>query len=188
MDRSLGRIWPRATSKLYEEPKKLVAHGLAQTWTEHVGRRQRTMYSITADGRQALAAWLQHPGDGPVLEFEQLLKVFFAENGTRADTLATLAAAQEWARARCEESWVVGRQYLDGHGPFGRLAELQLASRFITDFYRLVGEWSRWAATVVNAWPDDLRQARHDPAVVAETVRRAAAGADRQGQLNSSPW
>jgi len=24
MDRSLGHMWPRATSKLYEEPKKLV--------------------------------------------------------------------------------------------------------------------------------------------------------------------
>ena len=30
MDRSLGRIWPRATSKLYEEPKKLVEHGFAR--------------------------------------------------------------------------------------------------------------------------------------------------------------
>src|SRR5690606_29940480 len=30
VDRSLRRIWPRAQSKLYEEPKKLVAHGYAQ--------------------------------------------------------------------------------------------------------------------------------------------------------------
>ncbi|MGZ4559270.1 MAG: PadR family transcriptional regulator [Mycobacteriaceae bacterium] len=181
MDRSLGRVWPRATSKLYEEPKKLVAHGLARSSTEQVGRRKRTLYSITEEGRQALATWLQYPGEGPVLEFEQLLKVFFAENGTRADALATLAAAQEWARARCEESWAVGRQYLDGHGPFPeRLAELQLTSRFITDFYRLVGEWARWAADIVNIWPDDLRQARHDPAVATETVRRAAVGANRR--------
>ena len=25
MERTLGRVWPRAQSKLYEEPKKLVA-------------------------------------------------------------------------------------------------------------------------------------------------------------------
>jgi PadR family transcriptional regulator, regulatory protein AphA len=37
---------------------------------------------ITPEGRQALAAWLHDPGDGPVIEFEQLVKVFFAENGT----------------------------------------------------------------------------------------------------------
>ena len=30
MRRALGQFWPRAESKLYEEPKKLVAHGLAR--------------------------------------------------------------------------------------------------------------------------------------------------------------
>ena len=56
MDRALSRFWPRARSKLYEEPKKLVAHGLARATTEAVGRRPRTVYSITAKGRRALAA------------------------------------------------------------------------------------------------------------------------------------
>src|SRR5436309_13332803 len=83
MDRSLGRFWPRAVSKLYEEPKKLVSHGLARASTQRNGQRTRTVYTITLKGRRALAAWLQQPGDGPVLEFEQLLKVFFAENGTK---------------------------------------------------------------------------------------------------------
>jgi hypothetical protein len=76
------RIWRRAVSKLYEEPKKLVSHGLASASTEQNGRRTRTVYAITPEGRQALAAWLHDPGDGPVIEFEQLVKVFFAENGT----------------------------------------------------------------------------------------------------------
>ena len=34
MDRSIGRIWPRAQSKLFEEPKKLVAHGYAEARDE----------------------------------------------------------------------------------------------------------------------------------------------------------
>ena len=34
MDRSLGRVWPRAVSKLYEEPKKLVDHGHARASTQ----------------------------------------------------------------------------------------------------------------------------------------------------------
>ena len=78
MDRALGRFWPRSESKLYEEPKKLVAHGLARAAEERVGRRGRTVYSITPRGRRALARWQAEPGDGPVLEFEQLLKVFFS--------------------------------------------------------------------------------------------------------------
>jgi PadR family transcriptional regulator AphA len=179
MDRSLGRIWPRAVSKLYEEPKKLVSHGLARTRTEQNGRRTRTVYAITAKGRRALATWLQQPGEGPALEFEQLLNVFFAENGTTTDLLATLAAAQDWARARCQESLAIGEQYAAGSGPFReRLPELQLTSRFLTDFYLLVGQWARWATTVVESWPDDPRQALHDPEVIAETVRRAANGTE----------
>jgi DNA-binding PadR family transcriptional regulator len=173
MERSLGRIWPRAVSKLYEEPKKLVDHGLARSCDQQNGQRTRTIYTITAKGRRALAAWLQKPGEGPVIEFEQLVKVFFAENGTKTDTLNTLNAAEEWARARCAESLAVGEAYLSGEGPFPeRLPELQLASRFITDFYLLVLDWAIWAAAIVDTWPDDPQQARHEPDVLTETVRR----------------
>jgi DNA-binding PadR family transcriptional regulator len=179
MDRSLGRIWPRAASKLYEEPKKLVQHGLARASTEQNGRRTRTVYAITPKGRRALAAWLREPGAGPVIEFEQLLKVFFAEHGTKEDALNTLRATQEWAKARCAESRAVGERYLSGEGPFpARLPELQLSSRFITDFYLLVLDWAEWAAGIVQKWPADPRQARQDPAALAETVERARRAAD----------
>jgi DNA-binding PadR family transcriptional regulator len=177
MDRSLGRIWPRATSKLYEEPKKLVAHGFATSDIDQAGRRPRTMYTITPKGRAALSSWLAEPGEGPVLEYGQLVKVFFAENGSTDSLRATLAAAQDWARARCAESLAVATEYAHGTGPFPqRTPELELVSRFITDFYRLVGEWAHWASGIVSTWPDDPRQARHDPAEIAETLRRAAEG------------
>jgi DNA-binding PadR family transcriptional regulator len=180
MDRSLGRIWPRAVSKLYEEPRKLVDRGLARTTSEQKGQRTRTLYSITPKGRRALAAWLQQPGAGPVIEYEQLVKVFFAENGTKTDALNTLNSAQEWARARCAESLAVGEAYLGGGGPFReRLPELQLASRFITDFYLLVLNWAGWATAIVDTWPDDARHASHDPDVLAETVERARSATPR---------
>jgi hypothetical protein len=168
-------------SKLYEEPKKLVAHGLARSATERNGRRTRTVYAITAEGRRALRDWLAEPADGPALEFEQLLKVFFADHGTTADVLATLAAARGWAQARCQESLTIGEQYADGRGQFPeRAAVLQLTSRFLTDFYLLVGEWAAWAAGIAASWPDEPGQASPDPAVLAETLRRAAGGLQRQ--------
>jgi PadR family transcriptional regulator, regulatory protein AphA len=179
MDRSLGRMWPRAQSKLYEEPKKLVAHGLASAAEERVSRRSRTVYAITEEGRQALATWLRAPGAGPVLEFEQLLKIFFSENGTKADALATLAATRAWAQAQSAESLAIGREYLKGQGPFPqRLAQLDLTARFLTDFYAMVGDWARWAAGIIEAWPDDPRQARPDRALAEDVVRRAAAAAN----------
>src|SRR5687767_15650538 len=85
MRRALGQFWPRARSKIYEEPKKLVAHGLARASAERVGNRPRTVYEITGEGSHVLRAWLSTPGESPVLEFEQLVQVFLAEHGTKAD-------------------------------------------------------------------------------------------------------
>ena len=174
MDRSLGRIWPRAKSKLYEEPKKLVALGLARSTEDAVGRRRRTVYRITPRGRTALARWLHTPGAGPVLEFEQLLQVHFAENGSTDDVLANLAATQRWAIEQNEGNIEVGKTYVEGRGLFEhRSAQNSLVGRFVTDYYAMVQEWAQWATSVVESWPDDPGDARADPEVLAETMRRA---------------
>jgi PadR family transcriptional regulator, regulatory protein AphA len=175
MDRSLGRIWPRATSKLYEEPKKLVEHGYATARRDRVGRRPRTVYAITAEGRRALSAWLAEPAPGPTLESEQVLKLFFADHGTRDDALATVAAARSWAEDRNADNRAVGAAYLAGAGPFqDRLATNVITARFLTDFYRMVAEWADWAAEVIERWPDDPSEAAPDIEIVRDTVRRAA--------------
>ena len=174
MDRSLGRVWPRATSKLYEEPKKLVEAGLAVGTSQMTGRRPRTVYSITPAGRTALAEWLRAPGAGPVLEWEQLLKVWFSDHGTKADALASLTAARTWAANLNEENQKAGRAYLAGEGPFQqRAAQNMLAGAFITDFTALVDRWAAWATTVVEKWPDDPAKALPDRAALEAIVRRA---------------
>jgi DNA-binding PadR family transcriptional regulator len=174
MDRSLGRVWPRAQSKLYEEPKKLVEHGLARARTETVGKRPRTTYAITAKGRRALASWLREPGSGPVLEFEGLLKLIFAENGTRDDALATIAAARDWAIERNTENLVAARQYLAGSGPFQQRAAITtIGGAFLTDFYAMVAAWADWASDVIAEWPDDPAQARPDVKEQRKIVQRA---------------
>jgi PadR family transcriptional regulator, regulatory protein AphA len=174
MDRSLGRIWPRATSKLYEEPRKLVALGLARSREEWIGERARTVYRITPKGRRALAAWLREPPAGPVLEAEPLLRMIFADNGTRTDALAALAATRAWAEERNEANVAVGRSYAAGRGLFQeRAAQNMLVGSFLTDFYRLVAEWAEWASGNVERWPDDPGQATPDPAEMAAIVRRA---------------
>ena len=175
VDRSLRRIWPRAQSKLYEEPKKLVAHGLARATDDSVGRRRRTRYTITGKGRRALAAWLQRPGDGPLLEFEQLVKISFADSGSRADVLTNLAATRLWVLEQNVENLATGRAYLEGSGPFPERAALNLlAGRFLTDFYVMMARWVRWATDLVEGWPDDVRDAPYDRKAAAEAVELAA--------------
>ena len=174
MDRSLGRIWPRAQSKLYEEPKKLAAGGYARAKEERVGERPRTVYSITPKGHRALAAWQAEPSAGFVLESEHLLKIFFAENGSRDDALKTLASARAWAEERNVGNLEAARAYLRGDAPFqSRAAQTLLVGRFITEFYRLVAEWSDWATDLVEQWPDDPSDAVPDVAAQRESMRRA---------------
>jgi PadR family transcriptional regulator, regulatory protein AphA len=174
VDRSLRRIWPRAQSKLYEEPKKLVAHGFARAADDPVGRRRRTRYTITAKGRRALAAWLEQPGDGPILEFEQLLKISFADSGSKADIVANLEATRTWVLDQNEENLATARAYQEGRGAFPQRAALnQLGGRFLTEFYVTVARWVEWASSIVERWPDDVDDAPFDAAAADEGVRLA---------------
>ncbi len=174
VDRSLRRIWPRAQSKLYEEPKKLVAHGFAKATDDPVGRRRRTRYTITAKGRRALASWLQQPGEGPILECEQFLKIHFADSGTTGDIIANIEATRAWVLEQNEESLATARAYVDGRGAFPQRGALnQLVGTFLTNDDLTVAEWVDWASRLVDRWPDDPRNAPFDVEAAKESVRRA---------------
>jgi PadR family transcriptional regulator AphA len=175
MDRVLNRFWPRARSKVLEEPKKLVAMGLATASNETVGRRPRTVYEITTDGRELLAAWVKEPGAGPILEFEQLVKVFFSENGSREDLLRTLREVRAITYERTLHNIEVSRSVLDRRTPFPhRDAVNQLVGTFLMDFDDMVDRWAEWAAGVVEQWPEDPGAAEPDLAAVEVVLRRAS--------------
>jgi len=176
MQRALGRFWPRAESKLYEEPKKLVALGLARAEKETVGRRPRTIYSITPAGRQAMERWVAEPGAGPVLEFEGLVKLFYAEHGTKADILETLDRVRAWSDEQHRASVGIPRSYLDGEGAFPeRLPWILLCGQFLEEFDVMVERWTDWAEQVVEAWPDDVTAATPEMEVLEAQARRAEA-------------
>ena len=174
MQRALGQFWPRAESKLYDEPKKLVAHGYATATVEHVGKRPRTVYDITPAGREALGAWMPGQSDVPVIEFEGLVRVFFAEHGTKADVLAAIDAAHAWVDQRYAQSEGISRSYLDGEGEFPeRLPWLILIGRFLEEMIDAVERWADWATATVEAWPDDLDRAEPDLAVLEAMAAKA---------------
>ncbi len=184
MDRALGWFWPRTRSKLYEEPKKLAAAGLAKATTESVGRRRRTVYSITVKGRRALANWVSTPGGGgPVLEFEQLVKVFFAEHGSKEDLLATLAELRTWLEEGAVASQGIPHEYLECRGPYpDRLPWLILTGRFLYEFDLAVERWLDWATDAVESWPDDIRTAEPDWEALAAMAQRVDAILERRAR------
>jgi PadR family transcriptional regulator AphA len=104
--RSLSYCWPKAESVLYDEPKRLVRLGLATAQREPVGRRTRTAYAITGEGRRALGAWLAPPTRSSRFEFEAILRLLYADQGTKAELLDAVRAARRWA----EERYAEGRE------------------------------------------------------------------------------
>jgi DNA-binding PadR family transcriptional regulator len=155
MQRSLRNFWPRAERRIYDEPKVLVAHGLAQARTEHTGRRPRTIYAITPKGRAALRAWLAQPGAGPSLEFEALLKVFLADQGDKQALLANLQGIRTWAEEEHRRGIQLVGDYLHTGGPFpARLHLITLMVRFLGfEWAAAVHRWATWAEQEVQHWP-----------------------------------
>ena len=160
MEISLRNFWPRAERKLYEEPRKLVAHQLATVQRETVGKRPRSVYRITAAGRQALRAWLDEPGALASLEFETLIKVFFGEHGSKEQLLANLDRiySQATARAVIDAQWA--QHYLTTGGQFPqRLAVISLVGTLQAQLNHTILAWSGWARQLADGWPEDLRTA-----------------------------
>ena len=173
VQRSLSWFWPRAERKLYDEPKRLVADGLATASAETTGKRPRTVYAITGPGRAAVGEWLDEPPAPRTTEFEGMLKVFFADAGTLDQLRTTLDRIAAEAADRLAEVTAFAREWLDG-APFparshlGALGlELQRAQE------QAVLTWARWARAEIDAWPSTQDPGDWDP---DEVFTRLAAG------------
>lgn len=175
LKRSTRHYWPRAESKIYEEPKKLVAHGLATATREYTGRRPRTVYAITDQGREILQRWLDEPGQPPLVEFEGVVKVLFAEQGTKQQLLATLRSIREQAEHTRDEHVALARDLAQTGGPFpDRLHVNALVFKFMWDQTETIIRWATWAEHQVEKWPEDIsRPAGPDAGM---TLREAAEG------------
>lgn len=154
VQRSLGWFWPRAERKLYDEPKLLVARGLATAVEQHTGRRRRTTYRITAKGRRELGRWLGLPSKPPSLEFEGLVRVFFADAGTPEQLDATLAGIEETALERLA---ALARMAV-AESPFPeRVPVTSVALRYWAEHEAGIVRWARWArAGAAAGEPPDL--------------------------------
>jgi len=166
---SMHFMWPRAESNVYAEPRRLVAASLATAREEWNGRRRRTIYAITDAGRAALARWLASPSARQRYECEALVKVLFAENGTRDDLLASIRALSEDAADVMRHFLCVAERYAAGEGEYPwRFGLSGLAARLLMEQQAATLRWARWAEEVVTGWESPLAE---DAAWGVETLR-----------------
>ena len=159
VQRSLGWFWPRAERKLYDEPKRLVTGGLAQSEREMTGARPSRVYAITRSGRGALRRWLGEEPLAPALEFEGMVKVFFADGGSLEQLRATLVSIAETADGRLVELDAKVDELVRGEAPFPERHHLNsLTLRFVVQHERSIRDWARWALEQTTVW-----QSTRDP-------------------------
>lgn len=179
MHRNVGLYWPRAERGIYDEVKNLTEHGLANVSDEAHGRRPRSVYRITPAGRRALRAWLATPVAVPLqVESEVVLRTAFAENGTREDLLASLAALRGQVAEQAELAARITEAYVTGEGPYPeRLHVIALVTTYLVGHLAACDAWAAWAAAEVEVWaqaatPSDTIR---DLEILREAHTRAAA-------------
>lgn len=163
--RNFRFFWPRAESQLYEEPRRLVQLGLATVEQTSVGKRPRTIYSITPEGRRALAEWMEKPSQPPALAFEGLVRLFFGNAGTPDELLQALDSAIE----RADEIQTVGTkvalEYLAGDAPFPQRVHCSgVVFDFLWNFAELLRDWAERSAREIDTWEDTTPNGKEERA------------------------
>jgi PadR family transcriptional regulator, regulatory protein AphA len=90
VDSSTRFFWAASYGQIYPELRRLAEAGLVAAESGDDGGRRRMPYSLTARGREALAAWLAQSPQMFETRDEGLLKLFFASASPEvaADILA----------------------------------------------------------------------------------------------------
>lgn len=153
--RNFHYFWPRAESGIYAEIKRLAARGLATAERSYVGKRPRTTYSITPAGRTALDAWLATPIKSHALEFEGLMRVFFAPFGTYDELLAALRQAERDSGELLDLAVRIRSEYLAGRAPFQEQIHIRVfVYDFLLSYARMVHDWAVRTQTEIADWDD----------------------------------
>jgi DNA-binding PadR family transcriptional regulator len=151
--RSLHWFWPRAQRRLLAVPRQLVALGYAEAHEHPTGQRPATRYTITDAGREAFRAWLAENGESVHIEAEEVIRVFFAEQGDIGQLRATL---QRIATSTAEDRANLARiaAELDLHTLHGRSNVNALSIQLVTDLQTTVERWASWALEQTASWDD----------------------------------
>lgn len=148
-------VWPRAESAIYREVKHLAAQDLIDGRTEHTGKRPRTIYSITPLGLETLREWLGTPVSPFAMDFEAMIRLFVAHQGTLDEIVGTLEQVHSDARDMLGFAGEVKQEYLDGRGALQDQVYIRsLAMDFFTSLINTVDAWSERTLAEVKKWED----------------------------------
>lgn len=90
-----GMFWTSSPSQVYSEPKRLLRLGWVVAEKQTAKTRNRTLYRLTPQGRQALRAWLRAPAGFPKLQHEAAIRLFAGDMIEDQEILESLQQLRE---------------------------------------------------------------------------------------------
>jgi PadR family transcriptional regulator AphA len=142
MMREAPMFWTTSESHYYAEPKRLEKLGYLSARKEPGQTRTRTHYTLTAQGRDALSAWLAEPAAMPRVQHEALVKLLAADFSDDATLLASLTDLRDGiADARASLAVLIER------------AE-QIPHR--TRYLRLINDFGERSLNTLSEWLDHV--------------------------------
>jgi PadR family transcriptional regulator AphA len=91
-----GRFyWEAAPSQWYAEPKRLAKLGYLEAAKQPGQTRQRTHYTLTRQGREAVDAWVRTPTPLPRMQHETIVRLLAADMVDPRAVLEGLPALRE---------------------------------------------------------------------------------------------
>ena len=157
-------VWPRAESAIYREVKRLDAMELVAAKREYVGKRPRTVYSITEAGRQVLREWLGTPVSPFAMDFEAMIRLFIAPLGTKEQISRH---APEQVRDDAQEMLAFGgavkQEFLDGRAVLQDQVYIRaLAVDFFISHLTTVDSWAERTLAEIQGWKDLSPDGKND--------------------------
>ena len=164
VDKSARFFWAASYGQIYPELKKLEDAGLIAGTDAPQGARQRTVFKLTANGRQAAREWIESEPETFELRDEGLLKLFFAHSiePKRAAEIARERAAI--ARTKAAELRAIWEAVDQEGRPEGPDSEPDIGSMLVL---RYGIESSEWAADWFERAAEDLERVRAGAVVAA---------------------
>jgi PadR family transcriptional regulator, regulatory protein AphA len=146
MNRRGGEIYYAvAPSRLYAEPKRLEELGYVRSEKRPGKTRERTFYTLTEKGREAMRRWIVEPPAMPRIQNEAVPKLLsgdmLGDDERLADTLLTLRSQLEEQETKLEQA----RRRLD---------ELPHRRKYLT----LVIELGDRLVRLQREWLDDVER------------------------------
>lgn len=165
-------FWHSTQSQIYGTLKEMERHRLV---TSDVVRQGRTpyqrVYSLADAGREALLHWLQDKAEMAGIKDEFLLRVFFSDLLSHAETIAHLRHQTEKHEARLALYEARRAELVRRHGPLPETDDDRLFSSHLTLSQGIMRErmyidWCRWAIGQLEGRPR-RGEGRRSPRVTA---------------------